>query len=304
MKIFLTLMLFVSCLISQSFMQLTRVPTLYPIFDPTGIDLPRNLRTTQQQEGVKNSELNIKGLNELKASGSGQFSEKNFIELLYRLPTTPRQLIILDLRQESHGFINGQPVSWTDGNYNYGNLNKNLFEIESDEFQRLRLVAQAKRLIVNPSGNSTKLAVHMVKTERDIVQHHGVSYLRLPVTDHNRPSDDIIDQFVDFVKKVPSDQWLHFHCKAGKGRTTVFLTLLDIMKNGHQVSLNDILIRQQLIGGTDLQATTAKEGEKKRAAVERLDFIKQFYDYCLQVPDFRVNWSTWIRQPKSISVNP
>lgn len=303
MKTFLAFAFLTLCILAQSFMNFSRNPTLYPIFDATGMDVPRNWRTVQQVNEEK-AFLNLQGLKYLRASGSGQFSEKNFNEMVRHLSIAPRQLIVLDLRQESHGFINGKPVSWTDGNYNYGNLHKTRAEIEADESRRLKLAVEAKSIVVDPVEDPIKLTVQTVKTERTLVEGFGATYIRLPVTDHNRPSNEVIDQFIELVKGLSSDQWLHFHCRAGKGRTTTFLTLYDIMKNSNKVSLSDILARQQFIGGTNLGEIYSKVGEKKRAAEERLEFVQRFYIYCQQVPNFHISWSAWVEQQQALVNNP
>jgi hypothetical protein len=295
MKKYLPYILLTICIICQSFLSFSGTPAVYPIFDPPGVNVPRNMRIIQQM-GRGKIFLNLQGLNNLRASGSGQFSEETFKEMMRYLPISPSQLVVLDLRQESHGFVNGLPISWTDGKFNYGNLHKAKFEIEVDEYQRLRFAAQAKRILVNPVEAPTNMPVFHAKTERDVVEYFDSTYIRLPVTDHNRPSNEVIDQFVDMVKSMRGDQWLHFHCRAGKGRTTTFLTLLDIMKNARQVSLNDILMRQQFIGGSNLNDINNKMGEKKRAAEERIELVRKFYLYSQQVPDFKISWSKWIEQ--------
>jgi hypothetical protein len=295
-KLFISILLLAIGIISKSSLEASCSTALYPIFDAKEFNIPRNLRTVQKVKAIPSSS-NLQNLDGLRASGSGQFSEKTFNEMTKVLPIQFQQLIVLDLRQESHGFINGNPVSWTDGNYNYGNLNKTRFEIESDECLRLRLAMQEKRIIINPSEDPSKIIVDTIKTERELVESVGAIYIRLPVTDHNRPTNDVIDQFIELVKSLPSDQWLHVHCKGGKGRTTTFLTLLDIMKNAHQASLNDILARQQLIGGSNLTNEVRRQvGEKKRAAEARIELIEGFYLYCKQNPDFQLNWSAWIEQ--------
>lgn len=297
--------MFLAICVSQSFQNFSCATTVYPIFcDVSQADTPRNLRTTLHI-AKQQSFLNLLGLNRLKISGSGQFSENTFKSMLNRLPIAPEKLVVLDLRQESHGFINGNPVSWTDGLHNYANIRKTKSEIESDEYQRLRLAAQAKQIMINPLKNSAKLSVYTVKTEKYLVESLGATYIRLPVTDHNRPSDEVIDQFVALVNNLPADRWLHMHCKAGKGRTTTFLTLFDIMQNARQVSLKDILARQHLIGGIDLTEVQKSDTERSRAATERLEFIETFYLYCCEVPDFRMDWSNWIEKKRIIlAANP
>src|SRR5262249_1063790 len=226
----------------QSFFGFSRPVVLYPIFDPSGKDFPRNMRIVKPK--FSKHSLNLSGLSYLHASGSGQFSEQNLNQIIHELSISPEKFVVFDLRQESHGFINGNPISWTDGNYNYANLHKSRSEIETDEYQRLMLAARAGRIVINPVQDPTKVKVRAVKTERAMVEGLGSRYVRLPVTDHNRPSNQIIDEFVKLIRSLPQDQWIHFHCRAGKGRTTTFLTLLDIMKNAREVSLDDILARQ------------------------------------------------------------
>ena len=302
MKPLITIFLVAVCLISQSFLGLSRTPSIYPIFDAPGAHLPRNFRKSDDKQIL--SFIDANGLKFLRASGSGQFSEKTFVEMLQVLSVAPEKVVVMDLRQESHGFINGKPVSWTDGNYNYGNLHKSKREVESDEYQRLKLAEQSKKIIIDPSGDSTKLTVRSVKTERDFVESNGCQYIRMPVTDLNRPSNEVVDQFIAYVKNLPEDQWIHFHCKAGKGRTTTFMTLLDIMRNGQNVAFNEIMARQKFIGGSDLTSIEKPDMEKSRAAKERLEFVKKFYHYCRQVPNYRVSWSEWIDQQQTICANP
>lgn len=294
--------LVVICLISQSFFGFSRTVSIYPVFDSASGVLPRNFRTSCVNK--MKSSLDTRGLNYLKASGSGQFSEKSLTEMLRHLALSPEKVVVMDLRQESHGFINGQPISWKDGNYNYGNLHKSQCEIESDEFQRLNSAVRAQTITVNRENEPTALKITTVKTERAVVETLGCQYIRLPVTDLNRPSNEIVDQFIDYVKTLPEDQWVHFHCKAGKGRTTTFMTMLDIMRNGQCVDFDNIIARQKLIGGSDLTSTQKPDMEKSRAAVERFDFVKKFYLYCRQVPDFTVRWSDWIDEQQPLCANP
>ena len=119
-----------------------------------------------------------------------------------------------------------------------------------------------------------------------------MSYIRIPVTDKEKPSDDMVDYFVQFVQSLPQNTWVHFHCEEGMGRTTTFMVMYDIMKNAKRVSLDDIMNRQVLIGGQDLlddKVNTTKN------AKERTEFIQEFYKYALQNNDnFKTTWSQWI----------
>ncbi len=59
----------------------------------------------------KNKNINLSGLNTLNISGSKQFSEQNLPLIISNIKTS-LPITVVDLRQESHGFINGLPVSW------------------------------------------------------------------------------------------------------------------------------------------------------------------------------------------------
>ena len=304
MKWYLLLICCVICILSQFFLCFSHT-TIYPIFDsPKGDLLPRNLRTTQLQSQVKLKAFNFNGLGQLKVSGSGQFSRANFKELQRHLPIENDQLIIFDLREESHGLINGVPISWTDGENNFPNQKKLKIEIERDEEKKLSLAMQTGSIIINPYERPSKIAVETIQTEKEFVESLGYRYFRLPVTDHHHPSDEVIDKFITLIKNLSDDQWVHIHCKGGNGRTTTFMILFDMMKNASQVELDHILARQQIIGGVDLSELESKSGEKRKAGKERLEFVKRFYAYCQQVPDFHMNWSTWVEQQSAIVRNP
>jgi Inositol hexakisphosphate len=293
-KAFIFFLLTVCVIGAALFIFFQNSPAIYPTYDKEALEAPRNLRTMLSEVG--RTRVNLQGLHELKVSGSGQFSEKTFPTVIHFLSIDPEKLIVLDLRQESHGFINGTAISWTDGQYNYANVNKAKSEIEVDENQRLKLALQAKQIQVDPIQKPTLLKVFSATTERDFIERYGSAYVRMPVVDHNRPSNEVLDEFIELIRNLPGDRWIHMHCRAGKGRTTTFLTLFDIAKNAQNVGLQDILDRQKLIGGIDLTNVIKEDPEKNRRAHERLEFIRSFYLYCQQVPDFRIKWSDWVKQ--------
>lgn len=284
----LLVLLFLTLFIGQSLKSLE-----YPVYD-TSFDLkvPAVFRSPQFFEASAVSSL--QGFGELKVSGSAQFSADTFDAMIEILPISPSELVVCDLREESHALINGFPVSWTDGLYNYFNRNKTKAEIEMDEWNRLNIVKEQRELCVGLAEPRAVIAVQTAEREQNMVEGRGATYFRLPVTDHNRPSDDIIDQFIQFVQDIGPQQWIHLHCKAGKGRTTTFLVMFDAIYNASRVSLQDILDRQCLIGGSDLGNIEKRTDEERiRAAKERFQFIEEFYRYCKEVSDFQVSWSEW-----------
>ncbi|WP_196596029.1 fused DSP-PTPase phosphatase/NAD kinase-like protein [Pectinatus frisingensis] len=251
--------------------------------------------------GKQEMPKNFRKFSDLKMSGSAQFS-RNELQLLSTELATNKNITIIDLRQESHGFIDGEAVSWY-GKRNWANFDKNLPTVLADEKKRLDdlqkkgKVSIAKTIIKGPDGEicESNLAAYPVKqseTEEQISNKMGFAYIRIPVTDHCAPNDETVDKFINFVHDLQADQWLHFHCEAGKGRTTTFMAMYDIMKNAKIDSLSAILKRQADAGGEDLNAT--KHGWQSIYLNERKNFIKNFYKYCrINNDNYATTWSTW-----------
>ena len=212
-------------------------------------------------------------------------------------------MVLVDLRQESHVFIDGQAVNWY-ADKDWANVGRSLEWIEDDERTAARSNGRRREVIVSTlvkgDGDrvSTKDPVTMnvrgVATERDLAQQRGVAYFRIPVTDHCRPTDDMVDRFVTFVKELRSNAWPHFHCHGGDGRTTTFLTLYDIVRNAPQnVGLDDIVARQSMLGQYQLFGDGG--GWKARVTEERTAFIKLFYKYVRTGAYNTKSWGEWTK---------
>ena len=145
------------------------------------------------------------------------------------------------------------------------------------------------------SGNSRNGAPpKTVQTEEEVVKAAGLGYFRLTIPDHLKPQNEEVDRFVAFVRDLLPGTWLHFHCRAGIGRTTTFMALYDMMRNGKALSLDDILQRQVAVGGKYLTASDADADENK---AERAKFLQQFYDYAKSNQDgFKTSFSAWLAQ--------
>ncbi len=237
------------------------------------------------------------GLDNLKLSGSAQFSEKGLEAILNHLQA-PSHFYILDLRQESHGFMNGMAMSWY-ADKNWINVGKNLKVIDEEENDLLQRALRKQvqsiedRYKHQPHAHSTaSFTVYQVANEQQLAHSYQLNYFRIPVTDHVKPTDDQVDLFVAFVKQLPKEHWLHIHCAAGHGRTTTFMSMYDIMHNAQTVSFDDIMQRQFLIGGFDLKKTRATW--KQPFAEARLQFLQDFYNYARQNQDgFATSWSMY-----------
>lgn len=239
--------------------------------------------------------LNFTGLSSLNTSGSSQFSGEN-LSLLIDAIATPLHIVDIDLRQESHGFINGLPVSWANAK-NDANMGMSFGQVLKDESSKLRSIKPGVPLsFYNHPGIS--IVPKRVENESRLAGSKGLSYVRIPVTDGKIPTDDMVDCFVSLIKALPADTWLHFHCKEGIGRTTTFMIMYDMMRNYKNVSADDIINRQLLLDNLD------ESGIKSFENQERTAFLKSFYEYCKQNGDsFDIKWSYWKNSPRYIN-NP
>ena len=234
--------------------------------------MPKSFRkSTDILNTQGNSELNISGLNTLNISGSEQFSEFN-LSLITDSIGRSLPITIIDLRQESHGFINGAPVSWANLR-NDANMGLTMDEVLVDEYIKLSSI---KLNVPITFYNHKNINVVPIKVEDEdyLVNSKLLSYIRIPVTDGKIPTDDMVDYFVSLVKLQPKNTWLHFHCKQGIGRTTTFMIMYDMMKNSKSVTADDIINRQLLLANFDESHIKSFNNN------ERVSFLQSFYKYC------------------------
>ena len=227
------------------------------------------------------------GLKHLRFSASGQFSEQTLKEILKG--KDPNQVWIVDLRLESHLFIDGMPISWY-GVRNLTNQGLSKEAVLQDELQKAAKIKKDKNLqvaiIKSKVGGKildfemTAQTPHLVETEEQLLKRVGVHYVRLPVLDRNPPSQAVLEAYVQFISQLPDNAWVHLHCRAGKGRASTFAVIYDILKNGKLVSLETILKRQAYFGSKDLTKMPSKPEDlwKLEPAKARLNMIESFYE--------------------------
>lgn len=198
-----------------------------------------------------------RSIESLSISASRQFSESGFKWILEQ---SEKKIVVVDLRRECHGFIKGEPVSWKlthveEGQSAYAyNEGLTVEEIEERELQLLSQFA---------GGQS----------ERQLVEGLGAGYVRIPVTERIYPDAAQIEQLID---ELSQDVCLHFHCAGGRGRTTTFLCMVDMLENNRTSSFEQILRNQQNLGGSDLLSSHHDYRFK------RLEFLRRFYQCCLE----------------------
>ena len=268
---------------------------------------PRNFRMASDNWRVEPEDEppTREGLDNLRISGSAQCTAAGFASLYTKLsaaaaaPGAP--IYDVDLRQESHGFADGLPVSWHKKN-NLANEGKTPEEVALDEEERLAGISGVATTFV-PRGKTDKgrveavtFAPQNVQTEKEVVEALGFRYVRFYVTDRTQPDTETIEAFLDFVDSLPGDAWLHFHCRAGHGRTTTFMAMYDMIRNPG-IPAETIIERQHLIGGADLTAMKDEEWKNERI-IQRLETLKLFSEYvrARHAGETTLRWGEWIEE--------
>ena len=274
-----------------------------------GAVLPRSLRFMSDDfVHPVNPAPSRKGLDKLRCSASAEFSASGLSlieEKIRKHAGKNADIYVVDLRKESHGFVNGEiPVSLYTKR-NWGNNDLSSADVSQVEKEHLQSIAGKEISFVPLGKTDTKLfpastvKVATVETEEAVAARLGMHYKRIPVIDQTAATDENIDEFVAFYKKLPKKAWLHFHCHAGHGRTTTFAVLYDILRNP-DVTLEDVVARQYLLGGTNLFAVREGNGWKAEETRKRAQQIRDFYEY-VQVnrkKKFTTTYSQWKHEVK------
>lgn len=268
---------------------------------------PKDLTFTKSENGIRHfrSFINItaskEGVNKEGSyesiSGSGQFNRSTLPILIEKIKNIfySRNLVIVDLREEPHGFVNGDPVHWKIDSRKAHESEESFLSGLPKFFLKWRKLFVFIYVPIPVAASETSTEEQAIKK----LKNKNIEYLRLPITDHCKPSNTVTDQIVKlFFEYSAKSTWLHFHCAVGKGRTTTAMAMCDIMRNAGKLSLDEILHRQHLIGGEDLRLFRKKKFTEN--ARERFEFLENFYRYCKLVDINTQTWTQWIeRQPPS-----
>lgn len=181
----------------------------------------------------------------LRASGSHQLDAAMLTSVVDRIANDGPELhriLIVDLRQESHAFVDGRAVSWC-ADRDWSNVGQPPAWIARDEQCQLEKLAAAPETIIFAvrKGVDGEIQIvgtaplHVVRAETEemvvarLQSRFELSYFRLHVTDHCAPEDDAVRTFLQLLGNVAPTTWVHFHCHGGDGRTTTFLTMYDML---------------------------------------------------------------------------
>jgi hypothetical protein len=193
------------------------------------------------------------GEHRYRASGSHQLDVDEFARVLGDQvvePHRPSSIYLVDLREETHGFLGGRAASWYADN-DFANVGQPWSWIERDEAERLNaLEGQTTQVFVldkkAPDNRHQQRVAPLVYTEVRVGRAYTeasvaemlttrfqlpVNYSRIPVTDHCAPSEAALGKLLELWARVSDDAgtWVHFHCHGGDGRTTTFLALFDML---------------------------------------------------------------------------
>ncbi|WP_093525259.1 protein tyrosine phosphatase [Stigmatella erecta] len=270
------------------------------VLDDEGV-LVRRFRAPGTVERSPDTE----GLAELACSGSAQFSAAGWKDLQARLNVPRERLYVIDLRQESHGFLNGAAISWY-AQTNWGCVGLSDEQVIALERLRLLLLERSERIQLGrvedvkrglPRVFSEWLR-QTVADEAQLLDLPPGHSLRLPVTDHARPSDAAVARFIGWVRGLPPQVHLHFHCRGGKGRTSTFLALYDMLHHAHCLSYDALLERQRRWNDYDLRKSADPASAKAPYIQERTHFLENFYRYARAHPGGGpVSWAQWLAAP-------
>lgn len=251
--------------------------------------------------GIK-KEPTRKGLERLNMSASAQFSPGEMATMIREIRKhTNGPIYDMDLRGETHGFSQGMAISWF-GENNWGNIGRNAEEALKDEETRLKDIEGKKittyiKKDLKSKTSPKSLEALTVLSERQMAQILGIQYMRFNCVDHLWPKPQEIDQFINFTKTLPENAWLHFHCSAGRGRTGAFMALYDMMHNVPEVSMEDIVARQHMLGASYL-LLIEKGKWKEEWQTEKVKMLKLLYQYVSENKgsQYAVSWSEWLKK--------
>lgn len=250
---------------------------------------------------------NTAGVENLHLSLSAQPSQGGWKDIAdyiqNRTGYQPHQVLVLDLRQESHGYLNGNAITLCDL-HNWLNLGKTAVEAVNTELEWLSGLSK-RSLIANvlsvqqftqkDFGKGQEIPIESVSDEKTLVHQAGFNYQRLTITDHRAPEDNEIDAFVSLIIKRPQNSWIHLHCRGGKGRSTTVFAMYDMLINADKASFDEIIERLASIPPYyDLRKIVRKDPALTPYYQQRLIFLGQFYQYAQQrLAGYSGSWSDW-----------
>lgn len=157
--------------------------------------------------------------------------------------------------------------------------------------------------------NSDVFEFKMVQTEAEIISqlnndpnknYIDLEYYRLAIKDHGTPSVQEVEAFVQFaISASKSNTWVHFHCHGGKGRTSTFIAMYNLIYSRvhPDCGLNDFII---LSNPKISYAGVKNKLDVGSGHYERVEFITNFRKYIEAISNDIIAgnpvqlWSDWL----------
>lgn len=230
------------------------------------------------RDKISSSEsVDLTGLRELSASGGPIV---DFPTLKKKLAFVNKPIIIVDGMKEHHAYIKDIPITF------FG------YHRHNPDFRYF-----IRRMFYT---GTPYLKPELIVQERELAKKYGFEYTNIKIDSKLNTPDAAVDEFVSYFDNAPPHAWFHFHCRHGKGRTSLALVMFDIMHNAPQVALEDIVRRQYLLGSINLSDTAVwrKNSTYPSKTLERRKkFVYDFYAFiCQRKAGGIQEWSEWRRQ--------
>ena len=230
--------------------------------------------------------MRLRDIPTLNISGSAQFTKDQLLNLKNSI--NKDNICIVDLRQESHGMINDLAISFLNPykDLNNGFTTEQTIKAENSLLNKIK-IGNTIQLYKHTGIFIKDITVDFISNESQLVTEADMQYKRFAVKDNSAPTPDIVDEFEEFIKNKPDDIHLHFHCAAGKGRTTSFMVMYQAMKNNSNLTLEQLLSYQYNIGGVNLHDNNIQ-----------YNFLEDFCNYVQKNKDsnYSISYSQWIKE--------
>ena len=230
--------------------------------------------------------MRLRDIPTLNISGSAQFTKDQLLNLKNSI--NKDNICIVDLRQESHGMINDLAISFLNPykDLNNGFTTEQTIKAENSLLNKIK-IGNTIQLYKHTGIFIKDITVDFISNESQLVTEADMQSKRFAVKDNSAPTPDIVDEFVEFIKNKPDDIHLHFHCAAGKGRTTSFMVMYQAMKNNSNLTLEQLLSYQYNIGGVNLHDNNIQ-----------YNFLEDFCNYVQKNKDsnYSISYSQWIKE--------
>lgn len=252
-----------------------------------------NFRTCQDSLKPSRFSPSLSGLRELTCSASGRLSKAKIEKYFKRLPT---KVFVIDVRAEEDLYIKGISAGWLGVRYLSGQVEDRLYTTHFWKTPLSHLKWAWRRLINLKSLATPKL--QQLQKEEMVLKNLGHEYYCFAGQRHMVHSPEMIQMFIHFLESLPKGAWLHFHCATGRGRSTTFMILYDIYHNAKKASLEDIILRQHLLGGENVLdvALRPKGTWTKDSLLKRKALVEQFYAYMTDPKGYGYqSWLDWVK---------